>query len=319
MEAYDPFADENASTLRASLHINRFNRILTMWIVNVACPGSRRHVPLSKMSDSTALGDFEHVLNVTNINLISYLSPKDLFHLSCASKQCKKVVGDHLFDAFKVQLEAPIKLKYSNFQRIAPTCSVKFSKGRTFPSKAELLDFVCAKWRPDSPLWDRLRLIDEDPDFDLPDLLDALREIKRNYSRDFFYIDKPHISVVRDEFFLRTDCDFTAKLLVDSSGVRSAGRESPFSFLQNSPEKEILKNWTSYLIASNIAAVDCWQWDIDRQYPDPQYWLRPSRKIYFGFSCVFSKREGGEELELFADVMDGGEGFDLFADMMEGS
>ncbi len=259
------------------------------------------------MNGPMTANGFEHVINVININLFSYLAPKDLFHLSCANKSCEKVVGEHLFETCRSQLEIPVKQgrQGCRLDLAGGLCNLKFSRGRTFHTKAELLDFVCAKWSPTATILDDL------PIECAPNLAkqEELKELKTHFSHQFFNVDRPYMSSARgDGVLLSTTCDFMHKLRIDSSGIRSDGclpkfssrRYPMLSILPNSYEMEFIENWTGYLMASNTVTVDCWGWAI--KHRDGHYVTLSWDMNHFGFSCVFSKREGGKEIELFADV-----------------
>jgi hypothetical protein len=250
------------------------------------------------MSDPMTVDSFEHVINALNAYLFSYMAPKDLFRLSCANKVCKKDVDEHFFEACRLQLETPVEplglapvLELSGDQ-----CSVIFGRGRSFDSKTELVNFVSAKWNIDDTLLENLRVSRNRPDLTWGD---ALMILTTSYSPDFFDDDKPYMSVWDgDNELLRTDLDFNPGLRNDSSGLSCGGKPSPLWFLLNSNEKQFIKDWVNYFMASKMVVVECWSWDIRQQYSLAQ----STQRCHFGFSCVFSMRAGSEELELFADV-----------------
>ncbi|KAL7478966.1 hypothetical protein ACHAW6_004719 [Cyclotella cf. meneghiniana] len=254
------------------------------------------------MYDPMTHNGFEHVLNAININIVSYLAPKDLFHLSCANTKCEKVVGEHLFEACRLQLETPVEQwdPRPSYEQRWNRCSARLSRARSFLTKEELLDDICNEWLSNDLLISHLRLKYEQPDLTSDE---ALEKLKAEYGITFFDLDEPHLSVDDGEnVLLRTDCAFIANLKSDSSYVSLDGRPWHLRLQSDSHEKEFIKDWTNYLLASKNVTADCWRWEIRQQYTFSDWWIRCTRHS-FGFSCVFSEREGGEEIELFADIV----------------
>lgn len=215
------------------------------------------------------------------------MAPKDLFHLSCVSKDCEKVVGEHLFETCRLQLERPAKLskEICLLDCDRGHCSLKFSRGRSFRTKDELIDFVLKNWDTDEAWFDYIRLNYKQPE------LTELKELKPSFSHDFFNGQRPCMSSVWwvDGGVLTSHSDFRTNFRIDSAGIRSDGHLPKFALRLKSDELEFIKYWSSYLMASKTVTADCWGWAIRNHYN-------------VLFSCVFSKREGGNELELFVDI-----------------